>query len=141
MPGFAGDQHDLAVAGLGARPAAQQQVDLLVAADQRGQRRSAQCLEPARDDARTQHLPGRHRPGDALELDGAEIAALEQVADQPPRGRGDHDLSGPARACRRAARFGVSPTAVCCRASPAPIGSPTTTSPVAMPMRTCKRLA
>ena len=64
-PGFAGDQHDLAVARLGARPAAQQQVDLLVAADQPGQRRSAQCLEPARDDARTQHLPGRHRPGDA----------------------------------------------------------------------------
>ena len=89
--GFAGDQHDLAVARLGARPAAQQQVDLLVAADQRGQRRSAQRLEPARDDARTQHLPGRHRRGDALDLDGAEIAVLEEIADQPARARGDDD--------------------------------------------------
>ena len=60
--GFARDQHDLAVARLGARPAAQQQVDLLVAADQRGQRRSAQRLEPARDDARTQYLPAGTGP-------------------------------------------------------------------------------
>ena len=69
----------------------QQQVDLLVAADQPGQRRSAQCLEPARDDARTQHLPSRHRRGDALDLDGAEIAVLEEIADQPARARGDDD--------------------------------------------------
>jgi len=37
-----GDQHDLAVAGLGARPAAQQQADLLVTADQAGQSRTTQ---------------------------------------------------------------------------------------------------
>ena len=52
-PGFAGDQHDLAVANLGARPAAQQQIELLVTADQRGQRRAVQCLESARDGARS----------------------------------------------------------------------------------------
>ena len=57
----------------------------------RAQRRSAQRLEPARDGARTQHLPGRHRPGDALHLDGAEIAVLEEIADQPARARGDDD--------------------------------------------------
>ena len=89
--GFARDQHDLAVARLGARPAAQQQVDLLVAPDQPGQRRSAQCLEPARDGTRPQHLPGRHRPGDTLDLDGSEIAILEEIADQPARARGDKD--------------------------------------------------
>jgi hypothetical protein len=44
---FAGDQHDLAVAALGALPAPQQQLDLLVAADQRGQRQAAQSLETA----------------------------------------------------------------------------------------------
>jgi hypothetical protein len=44
-----------------------------------------------RDAARPQHLPSRHRPGDALHLDGAEIAALEQIADQPARARGNHD--------------------------------------------------
>src|SRR6516164_839738 len=55
--GFARNQHDLAVPGLGARPAAQQQVDLFVAADERGQRRSAQCLKPARDGAWTHDQP------------------------------------------------------------------------------------
>jgi hypothetical protein len=89
--GLAGDQHDLAIPGLGARPAPQQQVDLLVAADQRGQRRAAQCLEPARDDARTQHLPCRHRRGDAPQFDGAEVAVVEEVAEQPARARGDND--------------------------------------------------
>jgi hypothetical protein len=88
---FAGDQHDLAFAGRGARPAAQQQIDLLVAADQPGQRRSAQCLEPARDDTRTQRLPRRHRRGDALDLYSAEIAVFEEIADQPACARGDDD--------------------------------------------------
>jgi Transketolase, thiamine diphosphate binding domain len=37
----------------------------------------------------------------------------------------------------RAARFGVSPMTACSRAAPSPIKSPTTTVPVAMPMRTC----
>ena len=43
---LAGDQDDLPIARFGARPAAQQQVDFLVAADQRAQRRSAQGFEP-----------------------------------------------------------------------------------------------
>ena len=43
--------------------------------------------------------------------------------------------SGSARACRRAARFGVSPTTDCSCAEPSPIRSPTTTSPVAIPTR------
>jgi hypothetical protein len=89
--GLPGDQHDLAVARLGARPPAQQQVDLLVAANQRAQCRSAQCLEPALDGARAQHLPSRHGCGDALDLDGAEIAVFEEIAKQPPRARGDDD--------------------------------------------------
>src|SRR6516225_5359354 len=78
--GLTRDQNDLAVPGLGARPTAEQQVDLLVAADQWAQARSVQRLEAARNGARTQHLPGRHRGRDALDLDGAEIAAFEQVA-------------------------------------------------------------
>ena len=74
---LARQQHDLAVAGLGARPAPQQQVYLLVAADQRGQRRSTQRLEPALDGARAQRLPSRHRLRDALEFDLAEISVFE----------------------------------------------------------------
>lgn len=75
---FAGDKHDLAVAGLDARPTTQQQVDLLVAADEPGRRRSAQRLESARDDAWTQHPPNRHPPVDACHLDGAKVAILEE---------------------------------------------------------------
>jgi hypothetical protein len=65
--------------------------NLLVAANQWAKRRSTQCLEPARDDARTQHLPGRRRRADALDLDAAEIAVLEKIADQPARACGDDD--------------------------------------------------
>ena len=43
--------------------------------------------------------------------------------------------SGSAKACRRAARLGVSPTTDCSCAEPSPIRSPTTTSPVAIPTR------
>src|SRR6516164_1491140 len=89
--GLAGDQHDLTVSRLGAHPAPQQQVDFLLTPDQRGQGRAAQRLEAARDGARTQYLPSRHRRGDALDLDAAEIAALEEIADQPARARGDND--------------------------------------------------
>ena len=52
---------------------------------------------------------------------------------------GDHDAAGRAMACRRAARFGVSPTTVSSRAEPSPTRSPTTTSPVAMPTRAGER--
>ena len=89
--GLARDQHDLAVPRLGAGPAAQQQVDLLVAADQRTQRRSAQGFEPTRNDARTQHLPSGHRFDDALHRDGAEIAVFEESADEPTRAGRNHD--------------------------------------------------
>ena len=88
--GFAGNQHDLPVARLGALPAPQEQVHFLVAANQGGQRRSAQCFEPARNDTRTQHLPSLNRPRNALDLDGAEIVVFEEVADQPPSAGRDH---------------------------------------------------
>src|SRR5215831_21417765 len=92
--GFAGDKNDLAVTGLGARPAAQEQLDLLVAPDERAQRRAAQCFESADDSACTQHLCSRHRRSDALDLDGAEVAVLEKITDQPPRGWGDDHCFG-----------------------------------------------
>jgi hypothetical protein len=68
----------LTVASLRARPSAQQQVDFLVAANESGQRESMQCLKPARDDPRRQYLPDRHRPGDALDLNGAQITVFEE---------------------------------------------------------------
>jgi len=89
--GFAGDEHDLAVAGLGAGPTAQQQVDFLVAAYQRPEHRSVQSLKAAGDRTRTQNLPRRHWRSDALDLDRAEVAVLEQITDEPARARGDDD--------------------------------------------------
>ena len=50
-------------------------------------------------------------------------------------------MLGSAVPCRRAARFGVSPTIPRSCESPEPIRSPTTTSPVAIPTRTCDGLA
>ena len=47
-------------------------------------------------------------------------------------------MFGSAIPCKRAARFGVSPTMPRSCASPDPIRSPTTTSPVAMPTRVCR---
>src|SRR5215469_1472623 len=89
--GFARDQHDLALPRLGARPTARQQVDLLIAANQPAQGGPTQRLEPAHYGARTQHLPGWHRLGDALHLDGAEIAIFEKISDQPARARSYED--------------------------------------------------
>src|SRR6516225_12435561 len=87
--GLARDQYDLAVARLGALPPAQQQVDLFVAANQRRQFRSAQCLEAARHNTLAQYLPAAYRLGVAARVECAEIAAIEQVADQTPGGRLD----------------------------------------------------
>src|SRR5215472_10542337 len=89
--GLARDQNDLAVPSLGARPAPQQQVDFLVAADQRAQRRSAQRLEAAGDITWTQYLPRRHRPCDALDLNRTEIAVFEKIANNPARARRGED--------------------------------------------------
>src|SRR5262249_6470355 len=50
-----------------------------------------QGLEPAGEGTQTQYLPGRYRRGDALDLDGTEVAVLEDIADQPTRAGSDDD--------------------------------------------------
>jgi hypothetical protein len=55
--GLAGDQHDLAVAGFGTRPAAQHNIDFLIATDQRAERQPTQGLEPVGNGIVFQHLP------------------------------------------------------------------------------------
>jgi hypothetical protein len=59
-------------------------VSLFVAANRRGQFRSTQCLEAARHDTLTQHPPTVYWLGVAVCIECAEIAAIEQVADQAP---------------------------------------------------------
>jgi hypothetical protein len=73
---------------------AKQQVNLFLTPDQRCERRPVQRLEPALDAALADHLVGVHRLRKALHLDSAEIATLEEIAEQPPRLWPDHDRAG-----------------------------------------------
>ena len=93
-PRLAGEEHHPALAAPGLPPAPQQQVDLLLAADQRRQGRGVERLEPARRRADAEDAVRADRRGEALGLDRAQVGALEQVADEPARGLGDHDAAG-----------------------------------------------
>ena len=94
--GFTRDQHHLTVAPLGLLPPSQEQIDFLVAADQRRGRR-AQRLEAALHHARAHHLVCLHPIRKALRLDGAEITVLKEIAQQTVGGCIDGDGAG----CRR----------------------------------------
>src|SRR5215469_17508272 len=89
--GFARDQDDLAVPRFSAFPSVHEQVNLVITANQPGQSWPTQGLEPARDGAWAQHLPGRHGPGDALQLDSAKIAIFEKISNQSVRRSSDRD--------------------------------------------------
>ena len=104
---FGGNQHHPSVAGLRLRPAAEQQLHFLVAADQR-RGAGTQCLELAERAVFGQYLPCRHRRRQTFEFDRAEVLALEQAADLPPGGRVDHHLIRPGealQACREVRRL------------------------------------
>ena len=73
-----GQQDDLALAVLGLLPAAQQQRDLLVAADQRRQARRLPRLEAPFGLTLACDPPGGERLGEALEPPGPEVVELEQ---------------------------------------------------------------
>ena len=80
---LAGEQHDLALAILGSLPAVGQEVDLLLAADNRREGRDAvHGLEAALGPARPEHPPSAERPGETLQGVAAEVGILEQTADQ-----------------------------------------------------------
>ena len=59
-----------------------------------GQPARVQRLEPAFLRTLAESRIGARRPGDALELLRAEVAELEQVAEQPTRALGDDDAVG-----------------------------------------------
>src|SRR4029077_13945179 len=71
-----------------------EQVYLLLTPDQRREHCSVQRLEPTLDGTHANHLVSMHRLRKALHLDGAQIAALEEIAEQPPGLRPDHDRAG-----------------------------------------------
>ena len=95
-PGFAdagltGQQHDLAFAGLGFRPAPQQQFKLFFSSDECSQAAGVHRLEAALDGTCPQHRESLHRPGDPLEVLWPEVSQLEEIAQQPARGLGNDD--------------------------------------------------
>ena len=90
-PRLAREQDHPALATLGLLPAPQQQLHLLLAPDQRRQGRRVERLEPARCRADAEDAVRPDRPGEALGLDGTEVGAREQAADELARAFGDDD--------------------------------------------------
>ena len=77
--------NDRAFAFLRLPPAPQQQLDLLLATDQRRQVGRMMRLEPALDAARAEHLGDLHRRRQSFERDATEIVIVEKAADETSR--------------------------------------------------------
>ena len=91
---LAREQHYATFTALRAIPLPLQYADLLLTAHERCERRPVQRLEPTFDSALANHLEGVHRLRKAFHLDGAEVAVLEEMAQQTLRLRPDHDRAG-----------------------------------------------
>ena len=87
--GLAGDEHDLAGARQGPRPAAAQEVHLLPAAHQLQHAGSAQRFESPRAGAFAGHLPHGHRREVVCQHERLHLPAVEELADQPAGAAGD----------------------------------------------------
>ena len=95
MPASLTDQqHHSAFTLLGLTPAAAQQLELLFAPDQRGERDLVLRLKSAFDRAFGHDLPSAERFVKAFECDAAKVAVVEVAACQPPRARRDHNCAG-----------------------------------------------
>ena len=88
---LAGKQYNLTLAALGSLPAPEQQLDLLLAPNQRRlAAQGVQRLEAVLDRAFAEDTPGRHWFGKALRLDCAEVLVFEETAGQAVRALRDH---------------------------------------------------
>jgi hypothetical protein len=91
---LAGKQDGLALAVFRPRPTAQQRFDLLLATDQGAEHGGAQRLETTLHRARPKRLPDLHRRANAPDRDGADVAIIEEIAEQTPRLARDQHASG-----------------------------------------------
>jgi hypothetical protein len=89
-PRLAREQHDLALAVARLPPAAQQQRDLLLAADERREAPGLTRLEAALNPSLARDAPRHDRLGEALEPLRPDVVELEQAADQSARRVADH---------------------------------------------------
>src|SRR5215510_12121495 len=88
-PRLARDQHDLPFALPREALELQQEIQLVLAADEIVQRRHTDSLEAALGIRCALDRPRRDRLGNTPGLVPAKIAQTEQVTEQPARGRGD----------------------------------------------------
>src|SRR5262245_11941751 len=91
--GLAREQDHPSLAQLGLLPTAEQKLDLLLAANERGQRGCVQRLEPADASGLAPHLPRLDWLRQTLDLDRPERAAVEHASHKPPCAGCDHDLT------------------------------------------------
>ena len=92
--GLAREQDHLALALPCPPPAVEQERELVLAANQRGEPGRVQGLEAALGGTLAQHGERAHRPGEALQAHRSEVAVGEQVAKQAARSFGDDDGAG-----------------------------------------------
>ncbi len=90
-PGLARNQHDLPFAFPGEALAFQQEIDLLLAADEIGQIHHVDSLEAALGLRYALDCPRCDGLGKALDRVPAEVPQTEQILDQPARGGRDDD--------------------------------------------------
>src|SRR5260370_41233105 len=93
-PRLARDQHDLPFALPGEALASQQEIDLVLAADEIGQTRQMDRLEAALGIGYALDGPRCDRLGNTLNLVSAEGTQMKQIAEQPTRGGRDDDRPG-----------------------------------------------
>src|SRR6476469_8225844 len=93
-PRLARDQHNLPFALPREALASQQEIELVLAADEISETPGADRLEAALGGRDTLDRPRCNRLGNALELVPAKIAQTEEVAEEPARGAGDDDRPG-----------------------------------------------
>ncbi len=99
-------QDDLAGAGLcGGQPVANAR-KLALAADQDGGAPRAHGVIAADDRALARDSPRRHRFGHALQLEAANVDAVEKIADEGARALGDDQLVGPRQALDARGKIG-----------------------------------
>ena len=131
---LAGEEHHLSFAGFRLGPTPQQQFKFFFPPNEGRQADPMQRVEAAFKRTRPQRRPGSHRPGDALEVLGPEVPQLEEIAEKPSRAIRDDDhvrRGHPLQARRKVGCLGDDRLLL---SRPVPIRSPTTTSPVAMPI-------
>src|SRR5215472_13056012 len=90
-PRLARQQYYLTVSCFRPAPTPPQQFEFVLTANKRRQCRRSQCLETVIDTARAKHLPDLHRFSETFKPRCAQIAKLEQLAEQAASAHGNDD--------------------------------------------------